>query len=468
MAHIGKIGFHFPDRGNPNLDTYDIKFLPAGQTASSIDDFAQVNKVYAIPAGVTISTVADLQNYIVWELSRTLLAGNQDVAIKYIPRTNITVDHLAIFTDVTSTGNTPHIKIFHESGLIVAATDGDVQGSSEQKYGLTGSKHTAAINNVTLYAGQTYYIVYSHGYGGTAFYPAYFQDAVGDYKVYKNETSTSQVEIHNISPNATYLKPAKFKGVLTNSMGIFSFQENDWFVWNGSTQTGMTVGQVYRRTDVGTGYQFSGIIGNPNDYHTIDTTDFNNLLSKPLNSDFIWYIDGTANMNRSEIWAKPSTWNVNGLLDFSNINGEQLKTANLLYEIYNHTEVMITGGTFWYNNVIGYSGYMKSGYYSGVTSLTPLAQLPSSPVENTLYFLAQSATGHWEDAIFVYTNGNYTKVDNNNILTFIGYDPLSSKLVKVGTNQDLLNVITNADSNFLNATEYTDKKFYLEINGGEV
>ena len=67
MAYTGKIGFHFPARGNPNLDTKDIKFLPSGITNPTSSDLVQVNKVYAIPAGVTITSVDDLQNYVVWE-----------------------------------------------------------------------------------------------------------------------------------------------------------------------------------------------------------------------------------------------------------------------------------------------------------------------------------------------------------------------------------------------------------------
>ena len=67
MAYRGKIGFHFPGRGNPNIDASDIMFLPAGITNPTSNDLVQVNKVYAIPAGVTITSVAQLQNYVVWE-----------------------------------------------------------------------------------------------------------------------------------------------------------------------------------------------------------------------------------------------------------------------------------------------------------------------------------------------------------------------------------------------------------------
>lgn len=67
MAYRGKIGFHFPGRGNPNIDTGDIKFLPAGITNPTSSDLVQIDKVYAVPAGVTITSVDDLQNYVVWE-----------------------------------------------------------------------------------------------------------------------------------------------------------------------------------------------------------------------------------------------------------------------------------------------------------------------------------------------------------------------------------------------------------------
>lgn len=67
MAYTGKIGFHFPGRGNPNIDASDVKFLPAGISNPTSNDLVQVNKVYAIPTGVTITSVSDLQNYVVWE-----------------------------------------------------------------------------------------------------------------------------------------------------------------------------------------------------------------------------------------------------------------------------------------------------------------------------------------------------------------------------------------------------------------
>ena len=467
MAHTGKIGFHFPARGNPNLDTYDIKFLPAGSTASTINDFQQVNKVYAIPAGVTITSVDDLQNYVVWELvEKALVAGNQNVAIEYIPTQDISVTDIGIFTDENSTGRTPRIKIFHECGLCVAFANGDVQTTNQVVYELSGSNHDAVIQATTLKAGQKYYIVYSHGYGsGNDFFPAYFQNTNGNYKVYENEQDNIQVV--DISENAQYLKPSKYKGIMTNSMGIFGFATNDWFVWMGSTETGMTQGQVYRRTDVGEGWTFEGIIGDPTNYHTITSNDLSNLLSKDNGADFIWYVDAVPGMNRGEIWGKPEGFNPH-LVDLSTYSNSGEKEAFVAYNLTQYDDVMISNGQIWYSSDIGYTLSLKAGYKSAVTSMTPLTAKPTNPVDKTLYYLISSEAGYHMNIVCVYENGNYTVIDDRNITNYFNYESLSTKLEKIGTNQLLLEALYNGDTTFLNATVNTDKKFYLKLNGNEV
>jgi len=469
MAHTGKIGFHFPARGNPNLDTYDIKFLPTGHTASTINDLQQINKVYAIPAGVTISNVTDLQNYVVWELvEKALVAGNQNVAIEYIPTQDISVTDIGIFTNENSTGSTPRIKIFHECGLCVAFANGDVQTTNQVVYDLNGSNHDAVIQATTLKAGQKYYIVYSHGYGsGNDFYPAYFQNTNGNYKVYENEQDN--IQVFDISENAQYLKPSKYKGIMTNSMGIFGFATNDWFVWMGSTETGMTQGQVYRRTNVGEGWTFTGIIGDPNNTHTITANDLQSIISKPPNADFIWYVDQVPNMTRGEIWGKPVTWVTPTLVDISTYSDDQqqYKVALILKALNTNSEAMLIGSLFW-DNKTGKTYELKTGYISDVTSMTPLDSYPSNPQDKHLYFLSKNASSDWQDAVWVYENATYTKIVSDNMNTYFSYEELSTKLEKIGTNQQLLEALYNGDTTFLNATVNTDKKFYLKLNGNEV
>ena len=463
MAYRGKIACHFPERGqaNPNFDTVDIKFLPAGENT-----LCQIDKVYFLPAGRTVSSIDDLE--LIWELvNKTLVAGSQSVAIQYIPTSNVSVTDIGIFT--ASNDNTDaKIKVFHESGLCVAAYDGDVRVRNSELYGLSGTKRDGSIPQTLLYAGQKYFILY-YVWG---VYPAYYQNgesqSIGN-KIYENNTAASQTTIYDISENAQVLKPSMFRGVLNNSEGIFGFSENSWFVWMGSTQTGMTQGQVYRRTAVGGGWTFSGIVGDPTGHHPITSTDLTAILAKPPHGDFIWYVDGVSGMNRGEIWGKPTNWVTPVLLDFSSISDEQEKTALVFYNLSSTSSVMVSSGLFWYTNYIGSTFKLKSGYSSAVSSLTPLSSKPAQAVEKTMYYLSQSASGDWQNAIFVYENGNYTKIEQSNIWSYLDNNGLSVTLEKIGNNSDLLEAVSNTkgDETFLNANT-DNRKYYLKINGNEV
>lgn len=59
----GKIAMNFPGSGVPNRDTYQIRFAPTGCSAES--QILEIEKVYFVPAGVTI-TQANLSQYLVW------------------------------------------------------------------------------------------------------------------------------------------------------------------------------------------------------------------------------------------------------------------------------------------------------------------------------------------------------------------------------------------------------------------
>lgn len=63
IPYVGKIGCFFPSRGNPLADVHSIQYLPAGGNTRYYIDC-----VYALPAGATISSVADLEQYVVWKL----------------------------------------------------------------------------------------------------------------------------------------------------------------------------------------------------------------------------------------------------------------------------------------------------------------------------------------------------------------------------------------------------------------
>lgn len=406
---------------------------------------------------------------LIWEkISKRLLAGNQNVAIQYIPSQDISVTDIGIFTNENSTGRTPRIKIFHDSGLCVAFANGDNQTTNQELYELSGSNHDAVIQATTLKAGQKYYIVYSHGYGsGNDFFPAYFQNTNGNYRVYENEQDN--IQVFDISENAQYLKPSKYKGILSDSASIFTLATDDWLVWMGSTESGMTQGQVYRRTNVGQGWTFDGVIGDPNNVHTITAADLQVIISKDFNTAFMWEVDQVPNMNRGEIWGKPSTWVTPALVDIStyNDNQQQFKLALILKGLNTNTETMLIGSLFW-DNKTGKTYKLKTGYTSDVTSMTPLASKPTNPQDKHIYFLSANASSDWEDAVWVYDNNTYTKIGSDSMNTYFSYEELSTKLEKIGTSQQLLEALYNADTTFLGATVNTDKKFYLKLNGNEV
>ena len=147
----------------------DIKFLPAGTvipagaTDAQIEALLEhVNKVYAIPAGATVSSVADLQQYVVWEWLDELAAGSETVAFEYTPSSDVSLSSIGIFTDSNDTNTTCNVAIYHESGLVVYKHNVDTVDAVSTKYELTGRRrHIDGISGVTLKAGLKYYIQYT-------------------------------------------------------------------------------------------------------------------------------------------------------------------------------------------------------------------------------------------------------------------------------------------------------------------
>jgi hypothetical protein len=262
------------------------------------------------------------------------------------------------------------------------------------------------------------------------------------------------------------------KGIVDDSSAIFRMSEDDWFCWMGSTQTGMTQGYVYVRSSVGTQYNFTGAIGDPNSYHELTTADLMAFLGRPLNGEFIWYVDNVANMQRGEIWAKTTDTSNFNTIDLSSYSDQSYATAVLLYALQSNAEVMCTAGNLWYSSAVGKSFKLAPGYYNGVTSTTPETSLPANPQNNTLYYLNGQAIGqtlNYQIGVFVYNNGGYTQVLESNYSTFFAIETLDGLMTKVGTNSDLIKTaISTGDPNLPKATTTTGTKFYLELNGNEV
>ena len=416
--------------------------------------------------------------------SKVLVAGDTSVAIQYKPTADISVTDIGIFTAESITTRTAKIKVFHESGLCVAAIDGDAKTTGETLYELVGDKRDTVINATTLYAGQTYYIIY---YGGQnsdwdkKFYPAYFQNSSGKgvYKEYANNTNSSQFTITDVSENSQNFKPSMFAGVFNLIDSIFDLKENSWFSWYSSQSQGqnMTNGDLYKRTNTGSSYTFSGIVGNQTEQnHELSNEDMIKLIGLPYNSMFIWCVTNFQEITKNNIYAKvEGTWNA-PTVTYEGPSNKDSKIALLpgLVALYNanngpvgDAKVLCISGYSCQGYGPGYSIKMKSGYQNYVSSTIPETVLPSNPQIGDVYYFAQGVNG--DEGIYIWF-GNYWNAPNMYWETpFETDENVSNWLTLVGTTQDFLTKVGSVpDVNFLAANENTSRKYYLKINGNEV
>ena len=479
MAHTGKIACHFPGAGNPNHDVEDIKFLPAGTvipagaTDAQIEALlAHVNKVYAIPAGATVSSVADLQQYVVWEWLSELAAGSETIAFEYTPSSDVSLSSIGIFTDSSDTNTTCNVAIYHESGLVVYKHNVDTVDAASTKYELTGRRrHIDGISGVTLKAGLKYYIQYTQktDHISANFYPAYYDGTPGNYKVWYYGDVQNKQTVNMANLNA-------YRGVLDDSSSIFGMNEGDFFIWNGSSNLGMTPGFCYVRSNVGQTYIFTGIVGDPtSSYRPATAADIQAILARPQNGEFIWYCHNQTGMSFGQIWAK--TVNTSSWAQVCETTPAYMQAiCPILHALNtNSAAVMLSASTNdgWFN--IGDKITLKSGYTSQVTSDTPLENIPTTAlVPNGLYCVMHNGTPAPLLATGTNPSTDYVWLDKSAFMQYVDVTEMYNWLDYVGTNSDLVStyysdgsIVAAVRDNSTYPVQST-KKYYLEINGNEV
>lgn len=425
-------------------------------------------------------------NTLIWEkFIKKLVAGDTAVAIQYKPTEDISVTDIGIFTAEAVTNRTAKIKVFHESGLCVAAVNGDAKTSGETLYDLEGDRRDAVINATTLYAGQTYYIVYYGGQSSDAdhkFYPAYFQNSSGKgvWREYAN---------NNDVPSVIYQSPAtgEFKGILNNQVGIISFVENDTFTWynSGGSTPGFTDLHVYKRTAVGDANHNTmvGAIGAPGTSHSLTETDLTQFLNIPYiqnkPAEFLWGVSDFDGMTNGDIWSKTTNKNSENVttidLSDSSVNKFAL-IAKALHDNPSDEILCVKGELGWYTEghiSIGWKFKLHNGYTSQVESMTPISEPPTSPIVNGIYFIASGPWGPngWSnEGVYVYENSTWNSIYNATTMTGrIDYSTIKDWMTFVGQQSELATDIGTAlDVNFITAQDSTTRKYYLKINGNEV
>lgn len=470
--HWGKIGCHFPAKANHNADVWNIEFLPKGGSSTSV-----IDRVYMVPDGVTISSVADLQHYIVWTTDVTLVPESDAVCIEFVPPYDIPLSNVAIFCNSSESSTTVNFAVYHESGLVVAKSSGDTITQNVEKFGMTGQRRLTAVSGVTLKKGLKYYIQYTNA--NNTFKPVVMEDWVGNYKIF----SHGQIQNKNV---ADLNNANAWLGTIDNTMGIFTMQPGDFFMWQSSGWTpGMNNGSIYMRSNVGSNIPFAGVVGNPASSGYMTTADLNNLLSKPVGSAFIWYVNAYDDMANGSIWKKIVTIPSN-LLDLSSYNDNMDCMVQILLALHDYSELVISGGQIFYKypNSIGETYSINSNYTNRVFSATPLDALPDNLAVNDLFYLQQGFytlpgkdQQYFNTNLYVYNGDTLLWVGNNVDSSGIDYKDvfnvgsIKSYLEYIGVNSDLTN--SGWDNSYQsdglrNATVYTDKKHYLEINGTEV
>lgn len=457
--HWGKIGCHFPAKANPNADVWNIEFLPKGGSSTSV-----IDRVYMVPDGANITSITDLQHYIVWTTDVTLVPESDAVCIEFVPPYDIPLSNVAIFCNSSESSTSVNFAVYHESGLVVAKNDGDTVTQNVEKFGMTGQRRVTAVSGVTLKKGLKYYIQYTNV--NNTFKPVVMEDWVGNYKIF----SHGQIQNKHV---ADINNAHDWLGTIDTTMGIFTMKPGDFFMWQSSGWTpGMNNGTIYMRSNVGANTPFAGVVGNPATPTTITTADITNLINKPNGAAFMWYVNNYPNMANGSIWKKTHALPSN-TIDFTGDDagpGEMGHLFSVLYQT-NNDPVLSVGGTFMWNIPIGSTFSVKSPYVNMVASSTPISEPPSDPVEYGIYYTNQYGWLHC--ACWDYVNGEWTWVTDNGTIknNCINIVELPDQLDYIGVNSDLTNSgwDTQYQSDGLrNATVYTDKKHYLEINGTEV
>jgi len=453
---------------------------------------------------------------LIWEkIGKRLVAGNQYVAIEYIPSQNISITDIGIFTNENSTGRQPYIKIFHESGLCIAAVDGDSQTTNQELYELSGSNHDAVIQATTLKAGQKYYIVYSPGYGGgSAFYPAYFQNTNGNYKVYENETSTSQTTIVDMSSFGNNL------GDCSDITEFIEASENDYMVWKGNL-TGYTSDKLYTRSAAVIDGTYIGKIGTGG----LDATLMLRIGQLDENDIFTWGGWNSGGLEQNKTYQRNSSYPktkfikaVTTLADGYDVGVGNIFTYDTSFYVMNYvidkintltqnSEIRKTVECLMHcNDTTALHQIIPQLWYGANRILRrkvegQISKLSTTPLTGA--YTTETLNAADGDILFVDYNFTYNDVRVANNESIVKYNSSSDSFTILAEQYDSTGVWNNIfeeissglytqhsasdvlksgtidfttlikasytpDYTFVNATVNMDKKFYLKLNGNEV
>jgi hypothetical protein len=332
MAHRGKIACHFPERGNaglnPNFDVTEIKFTKDGTEVN----LQNIDKVYYLPPGTQVSSVADLAQYLIWELvnDRKLVDGELTVCIEFVPSADIQLSSLAIFSADSESSTTVNCGIIHESGLVVFLSNTDNIDMNVTKYELTGERrYIQSISNVTLKKDFKYYIHYTNG--NNTFKPAYFQNETGNYVNWNHGTLQSK-SVANINTARSYL------GEVSDAAVWLAANENDFMI-SEIGQGGLNNSDAYIRNNV---CNNASIIGQ--NQQTLPATEKDKLLKLNVGDGFM-YIGNDYTESTVTVLKNQNIYTKNNTLDNSKYKGIKTTAKGILDDLNKNDYCLYNGTT---------------------------------------------------------------------------------------------------------------------------
>lgn len=542
----------------------------------------QISEMYL---GTSVVKSVYFGSTLIWEKSsesKVLVAGSQNIAVKYVPVEDMTVTEISIFTADAVTSTSSYIKIMHESGICVGYVHVD-SFTATTKYTLEGYKRTATFSGVNLKSGETYYIMFAHGWNGD-FFPAYFSGVSGEYKTFFSQSDATVIDASNynyigaISPtsgydtifnadendywncatgfsdvfqnmniNNTYARTSSYKdmtyaGQLATPVEILDCASNEYFLYTGENinqnYNYVYKNYLYKKLDTFSAYASTTLTG------TDKINVYDEILSLPANSIFTMnssygnlyqnytYVKNSAHSVSDYIGIQDddnistyvltgltsgqyflydgsyTDWNIfiagniihkndnviDDVIDVSKYNGNYDREAALLYAMQNEVGhgSYVSGNSVWYN----YQGQVANRTDFGnvcITSMTPIATSAemTSTADGTIHYAASgfeySGNKLSENAVIMMSaakTSGFSLVDQTLMLSAMTMSAISNYYTTADisaftTREYLANCVSaldrasvfkqlTNDTNFMTAANYTDKKFYLEINGTEV
>lgn len=190
-----------------------------------------------------------LGNTLVWASIQLLMGNEKYVCIEYKPTKNLISSsqnpiNISVFMNTNKYDDTtPPMWILDSAGVTCGYSDTGVVGAQETIDGCTGYKRTNTFrdNQLFLIREKTYYIIYKiYEYDTDNNYFAYYEDLDGHYKTWN--INGEHTNVHDLT-NKTDI------GDISSFVDIIEASNNDLFIWQGPSKSGLTNGYEYYRNN---------------------------------------------------------------------------------------------------------------------------------------------------------------------------------------------------------------------------